>query len=180
MQREECLVTLGFHLFFNSHMDELPWPPNPISLSPPKTSGAQQGSPLVKCILVQPRSPHPSTPHHQPLWHKTFALSLPNDFCRFLSWWPAKGKPGPPEEVGHMLSCVRLFATPQTVAHQASLFMGFSRQEYWSGPPRRVKRVGSLVSTSPVSSCPASRDYTGADVHAQPRPAHSNRKEVPQ
>ena len=33
------------------------------------------------------------------------------------------------------LSCVRLFATPWTVAHQASLPMGFSRQEYWSGLP---------------------------------------------
>ena len=30
---------------------------------------------------------------------------------------------------------VRLFATPWTVAHQASLSMGFSRQEYWSGLP---------------------------------------------
>ena len=27
------------------------------------------------------------------------------------------------------------FATPWTVAHQASLLMGFSRQEYWSGLP---------------------------------------------
>jgi len=25
------------------------------------------------------------------------------------------------------------FATPWTVAHQVPLFMGFSRQEYWSG-----------------------------------------------
>ena len=31
------------------------------------------------------------------------------------------------------LSRVLLFATPWTVAHQAS--MGFSRQEYWSGLP---------------------------------------------
>ena len=30
-------------------------------------------------------------------------------------------------------SCVRLFATLWTVACQAPLFMGFSRQEYWSG-----------------------------------------------
>ena len=29
----------------------------------------------------------------------------------------------------------RLFATPWTVAHQAPLSMGFSRQEYWSGLP---------------------------------------------
>ena len=34
-----------------------------------------------------------------------------------------------------LLSCVRLFATPWTVAYQAPLSMGFSRQEYWSGFP---------------------------------------------
>ena len=33
------------------------------------------------------------------------------------------------------LSCVQLFVTPWTVAHQASLSIGFSRQEYWSGWP---------------------------------------------
>ena len=33
------------------------------------------------------------------------------------------------------LSCVRLFATPWTIAHQAPPSMGFSRQEYWSGLP---------------------------------------------
>ena len=33
------------------------------------------------------------------------------------------------------LSCVQLFATPWTVAYQAPLSMGFSRQEYWSGLP---------------------------------------------
>ena len=33
------------------------------------------------------------------------------------------------------LSRVRLFATPWTVANQASLSMGFSRQECWSGLP---------------------------------------------
>ena len=33
------------------------------------------------------------------------------------------------------LSRVRLFATPWTVAYQASQSMGFSRQEYWSGVP---------------------------------------------
>ena len=34
-----------------------------------------------------------------------------------------------------MLSRVRLFATPWTVAHQAPPSMEFSRQEYWSGLP---------------------------------------------
>ena len=31
-----------------------------------------------------------------------------------------------------VLSCVQLFAVPWTVAHQAPLSMGFSRQAYWS------------------------------------------------
>ena len=34
-----------------------------------------------------------------------------------------------------VLSCVQLFVTPWTVALQAPLSMGFSRQEYWSGLP---------------------------------------------
>ena len=34
-----------------------------------------------------------------------------------------------------LLSHVRLFTTPQTVAYQALPSMGFSRQEYWSGLP---------------------------------------------
>ena len=34
-----------------------------------------------------------------------------------------------------MLSHVRLFVIPWTVAHQAPLSMGFPRQEHWSGLP---------------------------------------------
>ena len=34
-----------------------------------------------------------------------------------------------------MVSCVQRFATPWTVAHQAPLSMGFSRQGYWSRLP---------------------------------------------
>ena len=34
-----------------------------------------------------------------------------------------------------LLSCVGLFATLWTVAHQTPLSIGFSRQEYWSGLP---------------------------------------------
>ena len=34
-----------------------------------------------------------------------------------------------------MLSCVQLFVTSWTVAHQDHLSMGFLRQEYWSGLP---------------------------------------------
>ena len=32
------------------------------------------------------------------------------------------------------LSHVRLFVTPWTLAYQAPLSLGFSRQEYWSDP----------------------------------------------
>ena len=34
-----------------------------------------------------------------------------------------------------LLSRVQLFSTPWTVAYQAPLSMGFSRQRYWSGLP---------------------------------------------
>ena len=36
---------------------------------------------------------------------------------------------------GQMLSHVQLFGTPWIIACQTHLFMGFSRQEYWSGVP---------------------------------------------
>ena len=35
-------------------------------------------------------------------------------------------------------SCVRLFETLWTVTCQAPLFMGVSRQEYWSGLPHQL------------------------------------------
>ena len=45
-----------------------------------------------------------------------------------------------------MLSHVQLFATPWTVAHQAPLSMGFSKQEYQSGlpfpPPKDLPNAG--------------------------------------
>ena len=42
---------------------------------------------------------------------------------------------------GKLLSRVRLFGTPWTEAYQASPFMGFARQEYWSGVPLPSPRV---------------------------------------
>ena len=48
-----------------------------------------------------------------------------------LAWKiPWMEEPGRLQSLG---SQVWLFATPWTVAHQASLFMEFSRPEYWSG-----------------------------------------------
>ena len=49
------------------------------------------------------------------------------------------------------LSCVLLFMTPWTIAHQAPPSMGFSRQEYWSGLPLpSPKRFSSVQSLSHV------------------------------
>ena len=65
-----------------------------------------------------------------------------------------------------MLSCfsrVRLFATPWTVARQAPLFTGFSRQEYWSGllcpPPGDVPDPG-IEAPSLTSPALAGRFFT--------------------
>ena len=53
-------------------------------------------------------------------------------------------------------TCVQLFATLWTVAHQAPVSMGFSRQEYWSGlpcpPPGDLSDPGIEPTASPVSS----------------------------
>ena len=50
----------------------------------------------------------------------------------------AADTPGPCASTACMLrrfSCVRLSVTPWTLARQAPLSMGFSRQEHWSGLP---------------------------------------------
>ena len=71
--------------------------------------------------------------------HGAFSeVSAKRDFC-FLAW---------------LLSRVRLFATPWSVAHQAPLSMRFSRQEYWSGLPLPSPRdlpKSALKPTFPVS-----------------------------
>ena len=73
------------------------------------------------------------------------------------------------------LSCVQLFATPWTVAYQAPLSMGFSRQEYWSGlpfpspgdlpdpgiePRSPALRTDSLLSEPPGKLCSEASDYS--------------------
>ena len=42
-------------------------------------------------------------------------------------------------------SCVRLCATPQTAAYQASPSLGFSRQEHWSGLPFPSPKASLVV-----------------------------------
>ena len=65
-----------------------------------------------------------------------------------------------------VLSCfspVRLFAAPWTVARQAPLSMGFSRQEYWSGlscPSTGDPPYPGIKSASPASSASAGGFFT--------------------
>ena len=54
------------------------------------------------------------------------------------------------------LSRVRLFATPWTVACQAPLSMGFSKQEHWSGLP--CPPPGDLPDPGTEPTSPASAD----------------------
>ena len=55
-----------------------------------------------------------------------------------------------------LLTPVRLFATPWTIAHQVPLPLGFPKQEYWSGlpfpPPGNLPHPG-IQSGSPAFSC---------------------------
>ena len=59
-------------------------------------------------------------------------------------------------------SRVQLFVTLWTVAHHAPLYMGFSRQEYWSGLPFAMPSPGNLSDPGVVSyvSCIAGRFFT--------------------
>ena len=62
---------------------------------------------------------------------------------RWVWWW------------FHRLSCVQLFVTPQTIASQAPLSMGFPRQDFWewvaipfsrgSSQPRHWTRVSCIA-----------------------------------
>ena len=61
-----------------------------------------------------------------------------------------------------LLSCVRLFVAPWTVAHQVSLFMGFYRQESWGGLP--FPTPGDLPNSGIEPTSPASPALAGRFV----------------
>ena len=70
-----------------------------------------------------------------------------------------------------MLSRVRLFATPWTIAYPAPLSMQFSRKEYWSGLPfpSLIKRFShfSSVQSCPILWYPMNHSMPGLPVHYQ-------------
>ena len=57
------------------------------------------------------------------------------------------------------LSCVRLFAALWSIAHQAPLSMGFSRQEYWTGLPFPSSQRSSQSRDRTQLSCIAGRCF---------------------
>ena len=59
-----------------------------------------------------------------------------------------------------LLSRVRLFVIPWTVVYQASVSMGFSRQEYWSGLPFPSPGDHSWPRDRTQVSCIAGRHFT--------------------
>ena len=50
-------------------------------------------------------------------------------------------------------SCVQLFATLWTLAYKPPLFMGFSRQEYWSGLPCPAQGIFLTQGSNPHLFC---------------------------
>ena len=92
----------------------------------PNPAAAAAAKSLQSCLTLcdpidgsQPGSPVPGILQARAL--ERVAISFSN------AWkWKVKVK---------SLNRVQLFATPWTAAYQASLPMGFSRQEYWSGVP---------------------------------------------
>ena len=63
-------------------------------------------------------------------------------------------------------SHIRLFATLWTVAHQVPLFMGFSRQEYWSRLP--FPSTGDHSNPGIESMSPAAPALTGRFFTSEP------------
>ena len=70
------------------------------------------------------------------------------------SWIRALEKPSHDSVSAQSFHNVQLFVTPWTVAHQAPLPTGFSRQEYWTElpcPPPRDPPDPGIKPKSPVS-----------------------------
>ena len=61
-----------------------------------------------------------------------------------------------------LLSCVRLFANPWIVAHQAPLSVGFSGQAYWSGLPFPAPGYLPATGIEPTRPASAARFFTNS------------------
>ena len=113
------------------------WSPASVATGSPACRSPRQGQGISRrgdSVLRKRSGKHPVGP-------------VPSQDFALLPTWSAGRTPlpSPPLETSSQqlkrccraqsLSCVRLFVTPGTVARQAPLSMGFSRQESWSGLP---------------------------------------------
>ena len=69
-----------------------------------------------------------------------------------------------------LFSRVRLCVTPETAAHQAPPFLGFSRQEHWSGlpfpsPMHEMKSESEVAQSYPTPSDPIDCSLPSSCVH---------------
>ena len=122
-------------------------------------------SPVVSRVWVQVWNPFSNS--HDRQWGTWFCeVHLPhrvkklgsvcdNKATKFSGYKGGERKSGEGTEktVEVLLSHVRLFATPWTVACQAPQSMGFSRKEYWSGLP--FPSPGDLANPGIKSRSPA-------------------------
>ena len=69
---------------------------------------------------------------------------------------------------GLVTKLCRTLGTPWTVAHQARLSMGFSRQEYWNGLPFPFPGDHPQSGTEPVSPALAGRFFTILAIREAP------------
>ena len=89
--------------------------------------------PLVSLIVLKRSRVCPILLFSSISLHSSLRKWFWNHFIFFLQhlvlhwWWKCAST------CTQSLNCVRLFVTLWTVAHQPCLFMGFPRQEYWSG-----------------------------------------------
>ena len=89
-------------------------------------------SSLCPCVLLEMKSNEPAearTAQTTKQVHSVTRSRVPSESCLLFLV---------NEDLDHVIviqspSHVQLFETPWTAAHQALLFMGFFRQEYWSG-----------------------------------------------
>ena len=68
----------------------------------------------------------------------------------------------------YLLSCVQLFATLWTIAHQATQSMEFSMQEYWCGQPypfRGIEPGSPALQTDSSQSDPQGKPFLKVDTN---------------